>query len=150
MLADNNLRMKKVLVLIGFNLLCSCSACVMDRRSFFQIKNCTNDTLMIDFSGVDTLRDWKYWNEQLQSIELPIDAKAKMEFYKATIGSIALPDSCMIADPDMFCLYDTCYIYVIKLQVAKSYPMQKIRAEKRYDKRTVTKSDFCDRVFDFR
>lgn len=49
--------MKKVLVLIGFNLLCSCSACVMDRRSFFQIKNCTNDTLMIDFSGVDTLRD---------------------------------------------------------------------------------------------
>ena len=50
----------------------------------------------------------------------------------------------------MFCLYDTCYIYVIKLQVAKSYPMQKIRAEKRYDKRTVTKSDFCDRVFDFR
>lgn len=105
---------------------------------------------MIDFSGVDTLRDWKYWNEQLQSIELPIDAKAKMEFYKATIGSIALPDSSVIADPDMFFLYDTCYIYVIKLQVAKSYPMQKIRAEKRYDKRTVTKSDFCDRVFDFR
>lgn len=35
MLADNNLRMKKVLVLIGFNLLCSCSACVMDRRSSF-------------------------------------------------------------------------------------------------------------------
>lgn len=84
--------MKKVLVLIGFNLLCSCSACVMDRRSFFQIKNCTNDTLMIDFSGVDTLRDWKYWNEQLQSIELPMMQRLKWSFIRRQL--VQLP--CLI------------------------------------------------------
>ena len=86
----------------------------------------------------------------MQSFELPIDAKAKMEFFKATVGTIALPDSCVIVNPDMFRLYDTCYIYVIKLQVAKSCPMQKIRAEKRYDKRIVIKSDFYNRLFEFR
>ncbi len=48
---------------------------------------------------------------------------------------------------------DSCqHHYPVSLVEADSlvYPMQKIRAEKRYDKRTVTKSDFCDRVFDFR
>ena len=46
--------MKKLLELIVLNILYSCSACVMDRRCSFQIKNCTNDTLMIDFTWVDT------------------------------------------------------------------------------------------------
>ena len=65
----------------------------MDRYYSYYVKNCTNDTLLIDVSGVDTLRDWKYWNEQVQDIDLSIDTKENMEFYKATIGTIALPDS---------------------------------------------------------
>ena len=57
-----------ILVLIVLNMFDSCSSCVMDRYYSYYVKNCTNDTLLIDVSGVDTLRDWKYWNEQVQDI----------------------------------------------------------------------------------
>ena len=52
----------------------------MDRYYSYYVKNCTNDTLLIDVSGVDTLRDWKYWNEQVQDIDLSIDTKENIRF----------------------------------------------------------------------
>ena len=139
-----------ILVLIVLNMFDSCSSCVMDRYYSYYVKNCTNDTLLIDVSGVDTLRDWKYWNEQVQDIDLSIDTKENMEFYKATIGTIALPDSVITVCPDIFRLDDTCYLYTIKLNVANSYSMDEIRKQKIYGKKSVIKKDFKNRLFEYR
>ena len=45
---------------------------------------------------------------------------------------------------------DTCYIYAIKWQVATQYSIEEIRAKKLYDKRTVTKKDFHDGIYEYR
>jgi len=139
-----------VLVLIGINILSSCSSCAMDRYYSYYIKNCTNDTLLIDVSGVDSLRDWIYWNEQVQSIDLHIDTKENMDFVKATMGKIVLPDSMVSVYPGLFSLYDTCYIYAIKLKVAKSYLMDEIRKKKLYDKRCVVENKFSKSLFEYK
>lgn len=139
-----------VLVLICINIFSSCSSCAMDRYSSYYIKNCTNDTLLIDVSGIDSLRDWKYWNEQVQSIDLRIDTKENMEFVKATMGKIALPDSMVSVYSGLFSLYDTCYIYAIKLEVAKAYSMDEIRTKKLYDKRDIVKDKFRNCLFEYK
>lgn len=141
---------KLAFVLTVQYILVSCSSCAMDGCYSYYIKNCTNDTLMINVDGVDTLRDWKFWNGQGLNVGLSLDTKEKVEFYKATIGTIALPDSMVTAVPDMFRLYDTCYIYTVKLNVAKSYSMDEIRKKKLYGKRSVTKEDFKSRLFEYR
>lgn len=123
----------------------------MDIKKFYVVKNCTKDTLLLNLSAVETLSDWKYWNEQLQGINLPIEKdESKMDFYKATIGTLVVPNSKIDVSPDVFRPKDTCYIYVVKLNIAQHYPMKEIRRRKLYDRRMVTKKDFRNHLFEYR
>lgn len=106
---------------------------------------------MLNLSAVETLSDWKYWNEQLQGINLPIEKdESKMDFYKATIGTLVVPNSKIDVSPDVFRPKDTCYIYVVKLNIAQHYPMKEIRRRRLYDRRMVTKKDFRNHLFEYR
>lgn len=120
-------------------------------KKFYVVKNCTKDTLLLNLSAVETLSDWKYWNEQLQGINLPIEKdESKMDFYKATIGTLVVPNSKIDVSPDVFRPKDTCYIYVVKLNIAQHYPMKEIRRRRLYDRRMVTKKDFRNHLFEYR
>ena len=47
-------------------------------------------------------------------------------------------------------LPDTCYVYVIKWNIAKSYSFEEIRDKKLYDRRVVSRKDFDGHVYEYR
>jgi len=143
---------------IGFLILTICftfGSCVMDRKTSFYIRNCTNDTLLIDLTESDTLDDDICWGKHPgDTIELdPEDTIGiylhgkKVIFFNCVY---ALPDSVLFVDPYIFDLKDTCYIYAIKWQVATRYTLEEIRAKKLYNRLSVTKSDSHNRLFEYR
>lgn len=137
------------LALISFS---SCTSCQEVNR----IKNCTKDTLLIDLTESDTLDDWVYWDENPEdtigimapdTLAIYIDGKEviiKKEYY-------VLPDSLIIADAYVLNLKEPYYyIYAIKWQDVKHYPLEEIRARKLYDRQIVTKKDFHNRLFEYK
>ena len=46
-------------------------------------------------------------------------------------------------------LPDTCYVYVIKWNIAKSYSFEEIRDKKLYDRRVVSRKDFDGHVYEY-
>ena len=119
-------------------------SCIVDIKTSYYIRNCTKDTLLINLSEVDTLTDWRYWSYDI----LPNDSDdAKMSFNKAIIGNLALPDTIIPVDPNVFHRYDICYLYVIRWDIAKKYSINDIRMKKFYNRLIVKKKDFHNRLF---
>lgn len=138
---------KAILVSAVLNVLFSC---VMCKKETFFIKNCTDDTLMIDLTESDTFSAWEYWSYMSNFDTLPKKDKHSVDtfFLDTAIGCETLPDSVDGYNP----LHkDTGYIYAIKLNVAKRYTMGEIRAKRLYDRRIVTRKDFdCNNTYEYR
>ena len=71
-------------------------------------------------------------------------------FLEAVASSLALPNETISVDPFALQRYDSCYIYAIKLSVAKNYSMDDIRTKKLYDRQVVTKKHFHGYLFEYR
>lgn len=144
----------KILILLSIILIVF-NSCVMDyKRSFHSIRNCSNDTLLICLTDSDSLEDWMFWGKNSEDTVGPLFTAYHVELSihgkKELLNTLfcALPDSKPEA---VFSIKkDTCYIYAIKWQVATRYSMDEIRARKLYDRRTVTKKDFTNCVFEYR
>ena len=151
-----------IIIFVMFN------SCIMDYKCCYLIRNDTNDTLLIELSDCDTLNDSIYRfdenillrlentvgsdKQELKDIIQNNTVVANLHGEKVyfSIDFYALPGDATFANQMLFTLKDTCYIYAIKWQVAKQYPIEEIRARKLYDRRTVTKKDFHDRIFEYR
>lgn len=136
----------------AFILFSSCTSC----QSVRWIKNCTQDTLLIELAASDTLDDWLYWGENPEDT-LGIMAPDTFAIYihgdKIIIKNdyYALPDSLIRADGYVLTLKEQYYyIYAIKWNILKHYTLDEIRDKGLYDRKIVTKKDFQDRVFEYR
>ena len=140
------------IITIAFTL----TSCVIDNISSYCISNRTNDTLYIVLSTSDTLDNLIYYCEQSDDTLRPIAPKDTTRvFINGKIIILdnlfyALPDSTVFVSPRSFEINDTCYIYTIKSQVATQYTIEEIRAKKMYDRRSVTKKDFRNCIFEYR
>ena len=128
------------IITIAFTL----TSCVIDNISLYCISNRTNDTLYIVLSTSDTLDNLIYYCEQSDDTMRPIVPIILDNLF------YALPDSTVFVSPLSFDINDTCYIYTIKWQVATQYTIEEIRAKKMYDRRSVTKKDFRNCLFEYR
>lgn len=119
-------------------------SCVFDTKYSYCIKNCTNDTLMINYSRVDTLANWEFWFDQDSDYVLRYNPtrEKKVPFYYAIANGRTLPGEINSIYPGVFCGNDTCYIYTIKWSVVKKYSIEEIRSKKMYERRIVLKQDF--------
>ena len=107
------------------------------------------DTEPCSFKSVSTL-DGVLNLERFGFTRVEEKDESKMDFYKATIGTLVVPNSKIDVSPDVFRPKDTCYIYVVKLNIAQHYPMKEIRRRRLYDRRMVTKKDFRNHLFEYR
>ncbi len=108
------------------------SSCIMDSKRSFFIKNCTSDTLFIEFTESDTLVNWNF--DPCDDFETALN--------KATIGNCIYPDSIIKVDPNVFFYNDTCYIYITKWLIATNYQPKEILAQELYKRIPVTVKDF--------
>jgi hypothetical protein len=144
-----NMKMNGKILIVMSIILTTFTSCVMDRKTTFFIRNCTNDTLLIGLLESDTLANWKDWNAE-DFVTTNDTDEDKQALTKAIIGRFALPDSTLFVDPDVFFFKDTCYIYALKWQIAKLYTIEEIRAKKLYDRQALTKKDFHDCLYEYR
>jgi hypothetical protein len=144
-----NMKMNGKILIVMSIILTTLTSCVMDRKTTFFIRNCTNDTLLIGLLESYTLANWKDWNAE-DFVTTNDTDEDKQALTKAIIGRFALPDSTLFVDPDVFFFKDTCYIYAIKWQIAKLYTIEEIRAKKLYDRLPVTKKDFNHYLFEYK
>ena len=118
------------------SLFSSCSQADMDRLTFAEFKNCTNDTLFVGVSSYNTIDSVGWMLEPLYSFEDSIvgndkDSCLLNEFYADRI----YPDSVgKIYDYMLFDNSDTCYFFLIKYEDAKNHSLDEIRAKKLYKK----------------
>ena len=139
------IKVNRILILAISSLLYSC---IMDRKEVFLVKNCTNDTLLMTLSKVDTLPNWRLWNEDLWKIaQADRSSREETAFQIATIGNIALPDSFVYVNSDNFLYQDTCYLFTIEWRIAKRYLMNEIHSKRLYRRQNVTKKDFHHNMF---
>ena len=125
------------------------NSCIIDTiPAGYGIRNCTNDTLLIEPTKSDTLDYEMYWSKNSKdTIErlLPNDTTGIYVHGEKVIlrgNYYTLPDSALYFWPNVSDRKDTFYIYAIKWQIAKHYTLEEIRAKKLYDRRAVTKKDF--------
>lgn len=148
--------MKRTKKIVGLSLfvlmvLSTSVSCVMDGVSWFYIKNCTKDSLLINVTRTDTLVDWQFWLIEDEHPMSQYDTRVFDDaFHLAVAGSLVLPDSMISMDPYILQRYDSCYIYAVKYSVARKYSIDDIRAKKLYDRQVVTKRDFHDRLFEYK
>lgn len=144
---------------IWFLLLTICfilNSCIFDTKSAYGIRNCTNDTLLIDLTESSNLDScWMYWGKHFEDSTgiQPDDTTVVYVHGEKVILSnyyCTQPDSVLFVDPYKFNIKDICYIYAIKWQVATRYTLEEIRAKKLYNRLSVTKSDFHNRMFEYR
>ena len=147
---------KKFLIFVLINLTMFYS-CVMDYKCSYLIRNDTNDTLLIELTESDILDNGMFWGKSLgDTISLDPEDTIRVSLHGENVilrsQCFALPDSSVFQGSSEMFYYirDTLYIYAVKWQVAKKYSIEEIRAKKLYDRRTVTKKDFHDRVYDYK
>lgn len=143
--------MKKILLLV-FSLF-FLNSCIIDYKpagSF--VYNHTKDTLLIEMTESDTLTDSIYWGiHSLDSVLLDSEQDTicvsvkgeKVAFWRF---NYVLPYS---ESGSIYPLPDTCYVYVIKWNIAKSYSFEEIRDKKLYDRRVVSRKDFDGHVYEY-
>ena len=127
------------------------TSCIMDKQTNIYVKNCTKDSLLIKLTSTDSLVDWQSWN-RFDGYDMSQNDTGVIDdvFHLAVVNCQALPDSTICIDPYIIQRYDSCYIYAIKLSVAKNYSMDDIRTKKLYDRQVVTKKHFHDYLFEYR
>ncbi|WP_440407956.1 hypothetical protein [Prevotella sp.] len=144
--------MKKILLLV-FSLF-FLNSCIIDYKpAGYFVYNHTKDTLLIEMTESDTLTDSIYWGiHPLDSVLL--DSEQDTICVSVKGGKVAfwrfnyvLPYS---ESGSIYPLPDTCYVYVIKWDIAKSYSFEEIRDKKLYDRRVVSRKDFDGHVYEYR
>ena len=136
--------MKKILLLV-FSLF-FLNSCIIDYKpAGYFVYNHTKDTLLIEMTESETLTDSIYWGiHSLDSVLLDSEQDTicvsvkgeKVAFWRF---NYVLPYS---ESGSIYPLPDTCYVYVIKWNIAKSYSFEEIRDKKLYDRRVVSRKDF--------
>ena len=144
--------MKKILLLV-FSLF-FLNSCIIDYKpAGYFVYNHTKDTLLIEMTESDTLTDSIYWGiHSLDSVLLDSEQDTicvsvkgeKVAFWRF---NYVLPYS---ESGSIYPLPDTCYVYVIKWNIAKSYSFEEIRDKKLYDRRVVSRKDFDGHVYEYR
>lgn len=143
--------MKKILLLV-FSLF-FLNSCIIDYKpAGYFVYNHTKDTLLIEMTESDTLTDSIYWGiHSLDSVLLDSEQDTicvsvkgeKVAFWRF---NYVLPYS---ESGSIYPLPDTCYVYVIKWNIAKSYSFEEIRDKKLYDRRVVSRKDFDGHVYEY-
>lgn len=143
--------MKKILLLV-FSLF-FLNSCIIDYKpAGYFVYNHTKDTLLIEMTESDTLTDSIYWGiHPLDSVLLDSEQDTicvsvkgeKVAFWRF---NYVLPYS---ESGSIYPLPDTCYVYVIKWNIAKSYSFEEIRDKKLYDRRVVSRKDFDGHVYEY-
>ncbi|WP_337390484.1 hypothetical protein [Prevotella sp.] len=143
--------MKKILLLV-FSLF-FLNSCIIDYKpAGYFVYNHTKDTLLIEMTESDTLTDSIYWGiHPLDSVLLDSEQDTicvsvkgeKVAFWRF---NYVLPYS---ESGSIYPLPDTCYVYVIKWNIAKFYSFEEIRDKKLYDRRVVSKKDFDGHVYEY-
>lgn len=131
------------------------SSCIIDTHPLgYRIRNCTNDTLLIDINTTDSLSDDIYWNVRLMDSEsiLPDDTTSVyIHGKKVNINNFyrVLP----YADSGGFypLTGDTCYVHIVKWQVVTHHSTHEIRSKRLYKSVALPKRDFgSDRVYEYK
>lgn len=145
--------MKDIIVFL-FSIILFSSCLVMDYKpAGYFVYNHTKDTLLIEMTVSDTLTDSIYWGiHPLDSVLLDSEQDTicvsvkgeKVAFWRFYY---VLPYS---ESGSIYPLPDTCYVYVIKWNIAKSYSFEEIRDKKLYDRRVVSRKDFDRHVYEYR
>ena len=148
-----DLYMKDIIVFL-FSIILFSSCIVMDHKpAGYWVHNNTEDTLLIEMTESDTLTDSIYWGiHPLDSVLLDSEQDTicvsvkgeKVAFWRF---NYVLPYS---ESGSIYPLPDTCYVYVIKWNIAKSYSFEEIRDKKLYDRRVVSRKDFDGHVYEYR
>ncbi len=143
--------MKKILLLV-FSLF-FLNSCIIDYKpAGYFVYNHTKDTLLIEMTESETLTDSIYWGiHPLDSVLLDSEQDTicvsvkgeKVAFWRF---NYVLPYS---ESGSIYPLPDTCYVYVIKWNIAKSYSFEEIRDKKLYDRRVVSRKDFDGHVYEY-
>lgn len=143
--------MKKILLLV-FSLF-FLNSCIIDYKpAGYFVYNHTKDTLLIEMTESDTLTDSIYWGiHSLDSVLLDSEQDTicvsvkgeKVAFWRF---NYVLPYS---ESGSIYPLPDTCYVYVIKWNIAKFYSFEEIRDKKLYDRRVVSRKDFDGHVYEY-
>ena len=123
------------------------SCVIIDTKPLgYRIKNCTNDTLFVDFSDFKTLSDdifgYVYVGDSVETISNDTTT-VFIHGKKVNIYNIyrMLPNAESIAF--WFPLNsDTCCLYTVKWQIATSHSLEDIRSKRLYDMKVITKKDF--------
>ena len=121
-------------------------SCIIDTVPLgYAVRNCTNDTLLIELTKSDTFEGRMYCDNYPASTvgTVPEDTLVAYVHGKKTIFSSyhrMLPDS---VSGYIYPLgEDTCYLYTITWQVATRFSLEEIRRKRLYDRRSLTKEDF--------
>ena len=123
------------------------SCIIIDTKPLgYCIKNCTNDTLLIDLNEAKTLNDEIYWKACGEDSMKTMPDDTTTVFIHGKQVDIhnafrVLPNTKSIGFPTLF-NNDTCYLYVIKWQIVTSYSLEEIRSKRLYDMKVITKKDF--------
>ena len=132
-------------------------SCIMDTIPWcYAVRNCTNDTLLIEVTMSDTLGGWMYWGKHFEDSTTthPEDTTIVYVHGEKVVFNnyfITLPDSASGLIRPNEISNDTCYLYVIKWQIATRCTMDEILSKKLYDKRSLTKKDYNqNRIFEYR
>ena len=143
--------MKKILLLV-FSLF-FLNSCIIDYKpAGYFVYNHTKDTLLIEMTESETLTDSIYWGiHSLDSVLLDSEQDTicvsvkgeKVAFWRF---NYVLPYS---ESGSIYPLPDTCYVYVIKWNIARSYSFEEIRDKKLYDRRVVSRKDFDGHVYEY-
>lgn len=123
------------------------NSCIIDTKPLgYCIKNCTSDTLLIDFSDAKTLNDdifgYVYVGDSVETISNDTTT-VFIHGKKVNIYNIyrILPNAKSIYF-DFRPNRDTCCLYTIKWQIATSHSLEDIRSKRLYDMKVITKKDF--------
>lgn len=130
-------------------------SCVLDSKPMgYCVKNCTEDTLLIDLSESDTLDDGMYCD---------LSSKDTVGLISDDTTSLCIKDKKIVifnyyrvmpkaTSKGFFSINrDTFYLYAIKWNIARKYALETIRKKKLYDRRVVTYKDFnYNRMFEYK
>lgn len=146
-----NLRMK-ILLLILYSFIFF-SSCIMDyKRGGYFVKNCTDDTLFMVLKLQDTLNDEIYWNRNpydtiISDFNDTINTDLNGKKVRFSNYYYVLPNYNSNSIDE---LRDTCYLFVIKWNIAKRYSIDEIRNKKMYKLKILTKKELRDHEYKYR
>lgn len=113
-------------------------------RIVAEFKNCTEDTLIIGASRYNDIDSVTYILERVYSPEGSSLSNSMLTIWKKNINEIncIYPDSlCAIDGNYLFNNTDTCYFFLIRLDIAKKFSLDEIRSLELYNRWTAVKGE---------